>query len=69
MFLLQKTLVARNTIVMFLLGISENKATRKEFAIYRSNVVVPYGAGFFPPQTFSFASMTSLVFNIVLPGS
>ena len=27
--------------VMFLLGISENKATRKEFAIYQSNVVVP----------------------------
>ena len=36
---------------MFLLGISENKATRKEFAIYQSNVVVPNGAGFFPPKT------------------
>ena len=56
-------------IVMFLLGISENKATRKEFAIYRSNVVVPNGAGFFPPKTFCFAEMTSRVFNIVLEGS
>ena len=55
--------------VMFLLGISENKATRKEFAIYRSNVVVPNGAGFFPPKTFCFAEMTSRVFNIVLEGS
>ena len=41
-------------IVMFLLGISENKATRKEFDIYRSNVVVPNGAGFFPPENFLF---------------
>ena len=54
---------------MFLLGISENKSTRKEFAIYRSNVVVPNGAGFFPPKTFCFAEMTSRVFNIVLEGS
>ena len=54
---------------MFLLGISENKATRKEFAIYRSNVVVPNGTGFFPPKTFCFAEMTSRVFNIVLEGS
>ena len=37
---------------MFLLGISENKATRKEFAIYQSNVVVPNGAGFFPQKLF-----------------
>ena len=35
---------------MFLLGISENKETRKEFAIYRSNVVVPTGPGFFFPE-------------------
>ena len=41
-------------IVMFLLGISENKATRKEFDIYRSNVVVLNGAGFFPPENFLF---------------
>ena len=54
---------------MFLLGISENKATRKEFAIYQSNVVVPNGTGFFPPKTFCFAKMTSRVFNIVLEGS
>ena len=56
-------------IVMFLLGISENKATRKEFAIYRSNVVVPTGPGFFSLKTFCFAKMTSRVFNIVLEGS
>ena len=55
--------------VMFLLGISENKATRKEFAIYRSNVVVPTGPGFFSLKTFCFAKMTSRVFNIVLEGS
>ena len=54
---------------MFLLGISENKETRKEFAIYRSNVVVPNCAGFFSPKTFCFAKMTSRVFNIVLEGS
>ena len=54
---------------MFLLGISENKATRKEFAIYRSNVVVPTGPGFFSLKTFCFAKMTSRVFNIVLEGS
>ena len=55
--------------VMFLLRISENKATRKEFAIYRSNVVVPTGPGFFSLKTFCFAKMTSRVFNIVLEGS
>lgn len=54
---------------MFLLGISENKATRKEFAIYRGNVVVPTGPGFFSLKTFCFAKMTSRVFNIVLEGS
>ena len=54
---------------MFLLGISENKETRKEFVIYWSNVVVPNCAGFFPPKTFCFAKMTSRVFNIVLEGS
>ena len=31
--------------------------------------VVPKAQAFLSPQTFSFASMTSLVFNIVLPGS
>jgi len=54
---------------MFLLGISENKETRKEFAVYRSNVVVPNCAGFFSPKTFCFAKMTSRVFNTVLEGS
>ena len=54
---------------MFLLGISENKATRKEFVIYRSNVVVLTGPGFFSLKTFCFAKMTSRVFNIVLEGS
>ena len=68
-FVAEASAMTTHTNVMFLLGISENKATRKEFAIYRSNVVVPTGPGFFSLKTFCFAKMTSRVFNIVLEGS